>query len=522
MRTYLTVAIPYVNADPHLGYASSSSRPTWRLVPDDRSASPSASSAAPTSTRSRTSCRRAADETTSGLRGSSRRRVRRHSPNRSGSPSTTSSAPDATPATVPRSNGSGGRAPRSGDCYRRDYRGRTASGCEQFYEPKSSSTAAAPNTPPVDTVAETNWFFRLSRYADRLIELIEPASSHPPAPFRAEILAFVRRRAERHQRVAFDRTGPWLGDPRARRPDPSDLRLVRRPHELHQRPRLRRTRRCDVRRWWRGRRRAHPRRRQGHHPLPRRLLAGVLAVCRRAAPDTHPCPPLPHHRRRQALQVLRRRASPTELTKRYGTDALRWWIPSDVNATSDTDFTVNRLVTKANETLANGLGNAVNRVTTLRHRYQNPAGSTLQSRSTGTATGLQADVATALANFDRRGATDLITRALAELNQRIEADRPWKLAGHPDTIQQLTELLDGYVETLRHIARALTPSRQHSPGSPSINSTPIPQPTPRGVRTSRHHRRGSPLVAAVDVPDGLHGVDDGDRRVGPIQTGATL
>ena len=151
-------------------------------------------------------------------------------------------------------------------------------------------------------------------------------------------------------------------------------------------------------------------------------------------------------------------ASPTELTKRYGQDA-----PALVDhqrcqrrpATPTSPSTASSR--KANETLANGLGNAVNRVTTLRHRYQNPAGSTLQSRSTGTATGLQADVATALANFDRRGATDLITRALAELNQRIEADRPWKLAGHPDTIQQLTELLDGYVETLRHIARALDP-----------------------------------------------------------------
>ena len=168
-----------------------------------------------------------------------------------------------------------------------------------------------------------------------------------------------------------------------------------------------------------------------------------------------------------------------ELTKRYGQDA-----PALVDhqrcqrrpATPTSPSTASSR--KANETLANGLGNAVNRVTTLRHRYQNPAGSTLQSRSTGTATGLQADVATALANFDRRGATDLITRALAELNQRIEADRPWKLAGHPDTIQQLTELLDGYVETLATSLAPLTPSREHSPGSPSINSTPIPRTHP--------------------------------------------
>ena len=189
---------------------------------------------------------------------------------------------------------------------------------------------------------------------------------------------------------------------------------------------------------------------------PAFLLVGRRAVSRRASTSTRTSPSTAPSSPSPPAPVPLRRSSP----KRYGQDALRWWITSDVNATSDTDFTVIRLVTKANETLANGLGNAVNRVTTLRHRYQHatePAVPTVQSRSRGTATGLQVSVAAALADFDRRGATEHITRALADLNQRIEADRPWKLAGRPDTIHQLNALLDSYVETLRHIARALDP-----------------------------------------------------------------
>ena len=346
-----------------------------------------------------------------------------------------------------------------GDLYQREYTGAYCVGCEQFYEAQELVDGRCPeHDAPVDTVTETNWFFRLSAYTDRLIELIETRELDiTPAPFRAEILAFVKPGVERHQRVAFSRTSPWLGDPGARRPDPSDLRLVRRPHELHQRPRLRRPGSPTYERWWRD---ADERIHVVGKGITRFHAVYWPAFLLSAGEPTptriqvHPYLTIDGAKLSKSSGAG---ASPTELTRRYGQDALRWWITSDVNATSDTDFTVNRLVTKANDTLANGLGNAVNRVTTLRHRYHSPAGPTRHSRSTGTATGLQADVATALADFDRRGATEHITHALADLNQRIEVDQPWKLAGRPDTIQRLTELLDGYVETLRQIARALDP-----------------------------------------------------------------
>ncbi len=148
--------------------------------------------------------------------------------------------------------------------------------------------------------------------------------------------------------------------------------------------------------------------------------------------------------------------APTDIADRYGADALRWWITSDVNPVSDTDFTLERLVTTANETLANGFGNAVNRVTTLRHRHprtRRPG----PSRAVGTTTEIAADVAAALADFDRRTATQLIVDDIVRLNQRIEADRPWALARRPEADQQLADLLADYVATLHDIAQALAP-----------------------------------------------------------------
>lgn len=58
----------------------------------------------------------------------------------------------------------------SGDLYRRAYEGFYCVGCEQFYEPSELDDGKCPeHGVQLELVREENWFFRLSRYGDRII-----------------------------------------------------------------------------------------------------------------------------------------------------------------------------------------------------------------------------------------------------------------------------------------------------------------------------------------------------------------
>src|SRR5579872_474084 len=66
---------------------------------------------------------------------------------------------------------------KNGDIYKRAYRGLYCIGCEQFYTESELVNGLCPEhfTPPI-LIEEENYFFRLSRYADRLQELISSRS----------------------------------------------------------------------------------------------------------------------------------------------------------------------------------------------------------------------------------------------------------------------------------------------------------------------------------------------------------
>src|SRR5215471_14799179 len=82
----------------------------------------------------------------------------------------------------------------AGDLYRGLYEGLYCVGCEQFYEPDELEGGLCPEHETVpEKVAEENWFFRLSRYQDQVAGLISSGTLRIVPEFHArEVLAFIR------------------------------------------------------------------------------------------------------------------------------------------------------------------------------------------------------------------------------------------------------------------------------------------------------------------------------------------
>jgi methionyl-tRNA synthetase len=219
-------------------------------------------------------------------------------------------------------------------------------------------------------------------------------------------------------------------------------------------------------------------------------------------------------------------ADPAVLAGRYGTDAVRWWLLREVPRVGDADFTEARLVARADEDLANDLGNLVSRVVTLVHRYRQgtvppagtrPAGGTVVGAvgtggTVGTggagcaapqATPLAAAcrgapqrIAAALGDADFRAASAAVWDIVEEANRYVELARPWRLAAaERDGDRGAGVLLDQSLALLvgacREIGRQLAPflpglaARVQAACHAPDGALPAPQPVFPRIEVAR-------------------------------------
>jgi methionyl-tRNA synthetase len=357
----------------------------------------------------------------------------------------------------------------AGDLYRKHYEGLYCVGCEQFYTPAELPDGRCPEhgTRP-QRVSEENWFFRLSRYTDRLHRLIEGGTLRiEPAERRNEVLAFIAGGLEDFSVSRSTARARGWGIPVPG--DPSQVIYVWWDALGNYLTALGYgTEGRDHARWWTGaERRIHL---VGKGVL--RFHAVYWPAMLLSAGQPLPTDVLVH----DYLTVDGRKISksggvtvdPAALTGRYGTDAVRWWLLREVPRVGDADFTLGRLVGRADDELANGLGNLVNRVVAMIHRYRGgrvPGSSTAPpetaelDRVSREAPGL---IGTALADFDFRRATAAVWSIVDEANRYINRIRPWELAkaerdGDEHAGHTLDAVLARLIRACRDIAEHLGP-----------------------------------------------------------------
>jgi len=321
----------------------------------------------------------------------------------------------------------------AGDIYRQHYRGLYCIRCERFYATDELVDGACPEHLSVpEVVEEENYFFRLSRYAGRLAELLDSGALRvAPESRHREVRAFV---AGGLTDFSISRTlararGWGIGVP----DDPDQVmyvwfdalanyvtalgyggdaeRLSRHwldnPHRVHVIGK-------DIVRF---------------HAVywPAMLLSAGLPLPSRILVHGF----LTREGRRMS-KTLGTGVDPIALVGDWGVDAVRYWLLREVPASDDADYTEAGFARVYTADLANDLGNLVQRTVSLLHRARDgvvrsgalDAPSPLASAVAAVPDALQRGLGE---GWDPRRALDAIFAVVSAGNRRVEETKPWVL-----------------------------------------------------------------------------------------------
>ena len=355
------------------------------------------------------------------------------------------------------------RAQDNGDIYLSTYAGWYCPNCNTFYNAEELIAGRCPNHPTLfpEWLQEENYFFALSKYSDRLLEHIE---SHPdfivPASRRAEVIGLIKQglRDFSVSRQVRPDAEPWgipvPGDPgqviyvwfdaltnyltTVGFPDDTDKFTRYWPADAHVIGK-------DITRF---------------HCLywPAMLMSANLPLPRQI--PVHGFITLEGQRISKTLGNI---IDPVELVDRVGTDPVRYYLLRNLSFASDGDFLRAGLLRHYNDELGNDLGNLLNRVVSMIKRYRGgvvpqpgPAGEqelSLQELVLET----RQRTEKALESWEIGNAVNIIWNLVRRANQYIEHSEPWKLARQPEQEERLNTVLYSAAEATRLLAVFLAP-----------------------------------------------------------------
>ncbi|MBR7071593.1 MAG: methionine--tRNA ligase [Clostridia bacterium] len=195
-----------------------------------------------------------------------------------------------------------------------------------------------------------------------------------------------------------------------------------------------------------------------------------------------------------------------ELAKRFGSDAVRYYLLAEMPFTQDGTITYESFLTKYNADLANTLGNLVNRTVAMTNKYFDGKVSALptdepldRALSTAADETLQ-KYYQAMDSYHNADACEAVINFAKRCNKYIDETAPWLLAKSDEDRDRLQSVLYHLLESIRLIGILLTPITPKCCAEIARQLGCENKESVFGAVTDYQVSEATPLFARIDIP----------------------
>lgn len=339
---------------------------------------------------------------------------------------------------------------KSGDIYKKSYKGLYCVGCELFYTKEELNEQGECFEHPgkkLQEVEEENYFFKLSKYQDPLLEIIESNEYEIVPEFRKnEIISFIKSGLEdfsvsRSNKRAKNWGVPVPGDDTQRLYVWFDALNTYQSgvgfgsEEKNETEMYKKLWPADLHVVGKGIIRFHA------IYWPAILLSAGLKLPKKLF--VHEYFTVNGQKMSKTLGNV---TDPNEIINKYGADALRYYCLAKISPFADGDFSEEKLKEAYNADLANGLGNLVARVAKLCEVNNVIVSASKQSQN------LDPKLTKPLSEFKFNEAINHIWSEIKEADKKVNEEKPWELEGN-----KVKEVLENLVKNIQYIGFNLQP-----------------------------------------------------------------
>ena len=356
---------------------------------------------------------------------------------------------------------------KNGDIYRKSYKGLYCVGCEAFYTPEDLNErgeCSEHQGKKLEQVEEENYFFALSKYQEQITELIKEDTLKIVPEFRKnEVLSFVKSglvdiSISRSNERAKNWGVPVPGDLSQK------LYVWMDALEVYQSGIGFGWDEKTYEKWWPADVHVIGKGISRFHAVywPAFLLSAKLALPKTILVHGYLTVEGKKISKSDPSTVI----DPFPIIEKYGPDVIRYYMLAKVSPFEDGDFSESKLVEAYNADLAKGLGNLVSRVLTM---VQNYCGGRVpeidKDRETHVLrTGKDiynwkkawVDSDKAMSGFRFNDALSAVWRFLGEADKYIDSQKPWELVKQ-EKKSELNWVLYGLLDALYQVAWQIYP-----------------------------------------------------------------